>query len=295
MRLSVVDTLSIAGQVHNEDRAGQSSGWAWVIDGATDVLETPLLQAPSDAAWFADTLEAAMMRYLASPDSLPNPPDLDAMLRAVTDDVALHFRAAARRMPQLRHERPSAAGIFAAFNGKTLVALSLGDCTLARLDPDGSLSDLFRRDGERDADDTLRQAVANLQATAPTPVDPPKSAMKGIRSELMPHLRAARDLMNTKEGYGVFSLDLPPAEYITTITAPAISGDRFLFATDGFMRLVDVYAAYGWSDFGPALQQKGLARLAVELRDIEAADAAGSRHPRAKTRDDATAMILEVV
>ncbi len=295
MRLAVIDSLSMAGNTCNEDRLGIEGACAWIIDGATDVLELPLLPGPSDAAWFADALHGAIARHAARTHVPSSAPDLDALLLAVTADVAERFGMAAARPPSFRHEKPSAAGIVACFSEDRVHALSLGDCTLARFRSDGGLDDLFRAHGVRDADEDLRAAVASLQAADPEPVDPPKATLKGIRAGLMPRLRAARDLMNTPEGYGVFSIDPPPAALRATADLPVSRGDRFLLATDGFMRLVDVYGAYGWDAFGPALEHKGLCRLAVELRDIETADAHGTRHPRAKSRDDATAMILEVV
>ena len=50
---------SASGQV-NEDRAGAVNDLAWVIDGATDVVETPLTRALSDADWIAGRLDAAL-------------------------------------------------------------------------------------------------------------------------------------------------------------------------------------------------------------------------------------------
>lgn len=55
VRLSLRDSFSLSGDSQNEDRVGQIGTTAWVIDGATDLLEVPILPGPSDATWFALT------------------------------------------------------------------------------------------------------------------------------------------------------------------------------------------------------------------------------------------------
>lgn len=295
MRLAVNTVLSLPGSTHNEDRVGVEGAWAWIIDGATDLLETPLLPAPSDAAWLADALDSALARHAKTHSGATVEANLDAMLETVTAEVAARFDRAALRRPVRGHEKPSAAGVVACFSDGRLDALSLGDCTFARFDGNNQLVDLFRAEGPRDADDDVREDIAALQAEELEFADSQMKANSGIRGELLPGLRIGRDSMNTPNGYGIFSLDVPPPQFVTKVSAPAAPGDRFLFATDGFMRLVDIFGIYPWNDFGPALVDKGLARLAIELRDIEADDATGRHHPRVKSCDDATAMIVEVV
>lgn len=284
VRFSVRDCISVSGGGHNEDRFGQHGECAWVIDGATDLLEQRLLPGPSDAAWLAEALDLAFMRRAAEQPG----PSLRAVLHGATAEISEHFAAIARRPIAHRHEQPSAAGIFARLRGGQLEALSLGDSTLLTLPEDGTPLDLFRNPGTREADEEARGAARRLTAEG-------KGGAKGIRAELMPMLRASRDRMNTPGGYGIFSIDLPPEGFVREIVRPVEVGDRFLLATDGFLRLVDVYGAYELAGLGDAIQAKGLARLAIELRDIEGGDAEGERFPRAKMKDDATALIVEVV
>jgi hypothetical protein len=65
-----------------------------------------------------------------------------------------------------------------------------------------------------------------------------------------------------------------------------------LLATDGLMRLVEVYGAYDADGLVAAAADKGLAALLRELRGIEAADAGCARFPRIKPSDDATGVLL---
>lgn len=295
MRFSLTDSLSLAGSGHNEDRLGQHGAAAWIIDGATDLAEARLLPGESDAAWFAQALNARFARLASEAGGASTP--LDAMLARLTQEMRAGVIAAAVRPIAARHEQPSAAGIFARLRDGDIEALSLGDCTLLALDGEGAPLDLFRQHGRREADEEARAAAADAVRAreATRPDQAAAGGIAAIRAGLMPLLRASRARMNIPGGYGIFSIDEPQPGQALIARRRVAPGDRFLLATDGFLRLVDVYGAYSLAAFGTAIMERGLIALAAELRAIEADDAAGNRFPRAKTRDDATAMILHVV
>jgi len=54
MTFAALDFETAASGEVNEDRAGTAQDLAWVIDGATDVVETPLTSTLSDANWIAN-------------------------------------------------------------------------------------------------------------------------------------------------------------------------------------------------------------------------------------------------
>jgi hypothetical protein len=287
VRLSLCDSISISAGSHNDDRFGQHGAAAWVIDGSTDVLETRVLPGPSDAAWFADALNLALMRHATGPAQT-----LDAIVAAATAEVRAQFDGAALRAIVQPHERPSAAGILMRIADGHLEALSVGDCTLLALPQDRAPIDLFRPGSKRDADDDVRAAAA--QARSERPASGQKGP-HGIRAELMPMLRAKRDRMNAPGGYGAFSIEAPPMQHVSRVRRSVREGDLLLLATDGFMRLVDVYGVYSLPTLGEAIRTDGLARLAMALRKIELDDEDCRRFPRAKAMDDATAMIVRVI
>jgi len=64
--------------------------------------------------------------------------------------------------------------------------------------------------------------------------------------------------------------------------------------TDGFASLVSPYGRHAADTLVATLHARGLAALALELREIERQDAACLRHPRFKPSDDATALWLRV-
>ena len=70
------------------------------------------------------------------------------------------------------------------------------------------------------------------------------------------------------------------------------AGGHALLASDGLMRLVDVFHRYTEIDLLHAAVSSGLDPLIRELRAIETADAIARRYPRAKVSDDATGLLL---
>jgi hypothetical protein len=71
-------------------------------------------------------------------------------------------------------------------------------------------------------------------------------------------------------------------------------GDNLVLMSDGFTALVDAYEAYDPIGLLAAVESRGLAALADELRQIELADAACLHFPRFKVSDDATAIWVRI-
>jgi hypothetical protein len=61
--LTFIESISLAGdrKKQNDDAFGFTGPRAWVIDGATDLHDTPLTSAASDASWLARHLNAALV------------------------------------------------------------------------------------------------------------------------------------------------------------------------------------------------------------------------------------------
>jgi hypothetical protein len=76
---------------------------------------------------------------------------------------------------------------------------------------------------------------------------------------------------------------------------PLERGAHLLLASDGFMRLADVYRRHRPEHLPGLVRRHGIAALLSELREIEAADPDCHAIPRAKPRDDASAMLIAVV
>lgn len=269
-----------AGQV-NEDRVGASGSLAWVIDGATDVVEAPLTTAQTDASWIAATLDNLLRDAAAEP-----PADLAALPETLAQRLQLEFQQAARRVPRGRQEHPSAAGLIVRVEGTRLDYLAIGDCSLLVTTSSG-----VKRIGVAD-DDAGDLWVADMLRDFHT--RHPDAVPEQTRADLWPKLRTARSAMNEPNGYGVLSITPTPPSFIKRGSERVASGGGVLLATDGLMRLVDVFRSYSAEQLVAVAMAQGIAALTEEVRALEDADSGCRRFPRAKCYDDATGLLLKL-
>ncbi len=193
-----IDIATLAGNDCNEDRAGAAGALAWVIDGATDVVEAPLTQAATDASWFAETLDLALKELAPTP-----PADLAELPAVLAEHARVEFELATLREPAGRHEHPSASGVIVRVEGDRLSFVSIGDCTLLVKTQEGVAR--IGVDEQNAGDPWVADAIRAFRSQRP---DAPADA---ARADLWPKLRAGRAAMNTPRGYGVFSITPTPS------------------------------------------------------------------------------------
>ena len=71
-----------------------------------------------------------------------------------------------------------------------------------------------------------------------------EAGLDAAHAHLWPKLGAARWAMNQSDGYGVFSLTPTPLSFIKRGTQQVTPEGHALLASDGLMRLVDVFRLY---------------------------------------------------
>ena len=282
MRFELIDSLSIPGDPDkpNDDSFGVLENAAVVFDGATSLNE-PLLPGKSDAAWLAQFGARRLLAHLKDGDT-----PADAVKHAMGD--AQHsFAALARRPPSERYEIPYAAMMLVVETNAGIEALWFGDCACLVKRPGKNTEfvgeALLKKDTERNAAMQL-SAAKNVAPAASTNL-----------TEFLPFLRAARNRLNTEGGGWAFAPDPQAAEHVSHATVDAPSGTLLLLATDGFLALVSEYNRCDPDTLITAASSVGLRTLGDEIRDIERGDADGTRYPRFKTSDDATAVLLRVI
>lgn len=279
MPFVIIDHHTVASGRVNEDRAGGAHDSAWVIDGATDVIAQPLTHAATDADWIAGRLDAALTALSATwPVDISRLPDL------VAARLAAEFAASAKRAPHDKTEHPSAAAIIVRNCNVGFDYVSIGDCTLLAEGSSG-----FVRIGvdEADAGDpNLAKILADLHA------EHDGLEAEAARAQVLPSVKAGRAAMNEPNGYGVFSITPTPTHFVHDGQLAMLPGGHVLLASDGLMRLVDVFGLYSAPQLLETARNKGLQALLQVLRKVENDDVQGHRHPRAKIHDDATGLLL---
>jgi hypothetical protein len=252
---------------------------AWVIDGATDVVERPLTDAATDADWIAARLEAALTALAVSP-----PIDLSQMPDLTATRLATEFARDARRVPIDKTEHPSASAIIVRACDASIDYVSIGDCTLLIEGSSGFLR--VGVDAADAGDPHVAETLAALHAKH-----------RGLeaetaRAQVWPSVKAGRAAMNESDGYGVFSITPTPRHFVRAGQIAMPAGGYALLASDGLMRLVDVFRLYTARDLLDAARNKGLTPLIRKLREVERDDIQGRQYPRVKVHDDATGLLL---
>lgn len=89
----------------------------------------------------------------------------------------------------------------------------------------------------------------------------------------------------------MFSITPTPCHFAQVGKIAMAAGGYVLLASDGLMRLVDVFRVYSAAELFAAARNTGLASLIQRVRTVELDDA----YPRAKVHDDASGLLLRWV
>lgn len=269
--LTLVEAISLAGDraKQNDDAYGFAHGRAWVLDGATDMMEQKLTRTASDAAWIAQAANASLHR--AHPGSMRD------AVRAASVDAAGAFAKLSATVSE-RWMSPISSLLMIEEAPGALSGLDLGDSRVFALGADGAVE---LRGGHDGVDDEVQ--LASRQTDADKPLLQ--------RTATIDMLRRARATLNREGSHWTFGLDPACADHARAWEIKLPRPAHVLLMTDGFSALTDRYGAYDAGGLVHAALDKGLQDLGRELRAIENADA-GGRFPRFKKSDDATAVLL---
>jgi len=266
----------------NEDVVGYHGNAAWVIDGATGIGPA-LLEAPSDAAWLARTIDASFRQSLVKDPTVPTQVLVRQAILICRD--ALHNSAI--RIAEGPHEHPSAA--FAMFRdfGDHLELSGLGDCRIAYVDEAGQAR-LF---SDTSLDAIEKQTLVLLRDTIAAE---PNIDSKEMFERLVPQLRANRRRMNKPGGYWVLSTEPEAADRLAKLMLPAHAGQRFAIASDGFLRLVELFEVAAPQDLIVIDSDAAWREWLERLRAIEREPGSCRDYVRVKVHDDATFLNLGI-
>jgi hypothetical protein len=274
--LTFVEAISLAGDraKQNDDTLGFQQKSAWVIDGATDLSETPLTKTASDASWVAQVANTSLNAWTYG--------DLREAVRTASETAASAFSYLTRGQNVERWQLPTASLLMLTENERGVIeGIDLGDCRVFALDANG-VQVVGGHDG---LDDEVKLAASQPEADKPL--------LK--RKAAIETLRRNRAAINHEGGrFWTFGLHPACADHARVWTLQLKRPAHLLLMTDGFAALSDRYRAYEPAALVKAAIDVGLQELGRELRAIEIADASGSLHPRFKQSDDATAILLRL-
>ncbi|MCG7391741.1 hypothetical protein MHY87_02320 [Microvirga sp. ACRRW] len=269
---------SIPGSRINEDGLGLLGHCAWIVDGATGLSTEQLTKGGSDAAWLTEAIDKTLEKLV---DGGRQGADL---LPALEGEVHRVFEAATAHLPGRHiHHAPSAClGLVEARASGGAIRLQgffLGD--VVALVPTGQ--GIVRWTDER-SKPFERKTLAALEAGGHEPGRMPEA----VRRQILEN----RASLNQPDGYWVVSPSQPFAGRELRFEAQVAAGSVIALATDGFMRLVDVFGAYTDHSLHAALTEGRGDDLIEELRALERGDSLSGAYPRVKMHDDATVLVI---
>jgi len=270
---------SLSGTRINEDGLGLLGPFAWIIDGATGLSTEQLTRGGSDAAWLAGTIGETLER-LAGEESQGT-----EVLNRLEAEIEARFQSATAHLPGRHvHHAPSAClglvQIREADGGTVKVeGFFLGDVVALVPTEQG----IVRWTDER-AKPFEGKTLAALGAGGHEPGVIPEA----VRRQILDN----RTRLNQPDGYWVVSPCQPWAGHELRFEAKVPAGEPIVLATDGFMRLVDVFSAYSDHALHAALAESRGDDLIEELRALERGDSLSGAFPRVKMHDDATVLVI---
>lgn len=262
-----------AGSV-NEDVAGHCGDAAWVIDGATGVGE-PALSGTSDAAWFANRVNLVLADILRDRPAIAT---RDLLVETISSCRSA-FECAAQRSAIDPAELPSAAFAMVRQIGDAIEFTTLGDCRVAYRPADGSPR-LFGG-AALGPFEGRSIALADALRRADPAMDP-----AALKEALLPHLREMRRLMNRPGGYWILGTDPAAADHVDRMVLEAKPGDSFALASDGFLRLIEVFGVAGAHDLLAIDTEQDFDVQLARLRALESEPDSLTTYPRIKRHDD---------
>lgn len=270
--------MSLPGSRVNEDGIGLHGPFAWVIDGATGLSDEQLTSGGSDAAWLAGLVGDRLMELAAQGEA-------GSVLARLEADIGAVFRETTAHVQFIDdHHAPSAClGLIAAEPGEAgevrVQGRFLGDVVALVPTEDG----IVRWTDER-AKPFEKRTLAALGGQKHAPGSIPEA----VRRQILEN----RTRLNRPDGYWVVNPLRPWAGHELRFEASVRPGEPIVLATDGFMRLVDVFEACSDSTLHARLAAGGGADLMQELRKREQSDLMAGAYPRVKTHDDATFLVI---
>lgn len=267
------------GSPINEDRAGLRGRCAWIVDGATSVSGNGLTSGATDAAWLAGVIGRNLQ------DAVPAPGASDDIFHRLEKSVrdAFDEEGAHRALPGDDRAPSACLGhlrIRGARDGQlALEGRFLGD--VVALIPSGA--GIVRWTDER-SKPFERRTLAALEAADHRAGEIPEP----VRRQILEN----RARLNRPDGYWVVNPLRPWAGRELRFGATVAPDRPIVLATDGFMRLVDVFAAHTDEALYARLAAGEGESLMRELRELERGDPTAQAHPRVKIHDDATVLVI---
>lgn len=266
------------GNAVNEDFAFSTERYGVVIDGATGLVEMPLISPDfaTNAQWFSHAAGEALCAALES----GMPPE-QALVDAVDKTRGELESALGRPAGSLDPAAvPSATLALAVVGEKNVELWGLGDSPLVALMRDGELvvsTDEVLESLDAHVVDLMVERSAGRDLTVAE-----RRAL--VRDEVL----ANRRLRNTPDGYWCLDATGEGLAHARRLTIPRADVTAVAGMTDGIFRAFGQYGMAPLAEWMRDATHFSARQLCDRMRALEAEDAQLRRYPRMKVGDDAS-------
>lgn len=259
----------------NEDWAGYRGPAAVLVDGAG--IDKELRAGCSHSvAWYSQTIGNALLAQLQQPAV-----SLREALAAAIDEVAAGHAGTCN----LAAGSPSSTVVAVRIVGSRLEYLVLCDSTLLLVHA-GHTEVLT--DSRLDAIAAPHRSAAAERVRAGKITEPAL-----VRAERAAYVRAIEGLRNRPGGFWVCQSDATAADEAIVGSVDLAELELIVLASDGAMRLVDLFAKMTVEEFVAQVASAEGHALLARVRSTEAASRAWTAAYMAKAHDDATLLIID--
>jgi hypothetical protein len=274
-----ITVLCETNKAYCDDSAGTAGAGFWVIDGATGCYKNRLAGYPSDANWYAGTINGYFERNLS---------DTSRTLSAIAADAAKFAGEQYARLTAGESADPDAypcATVAAArINSDRLETFLIGDCSIV-FSSAGKITAAHDERGHRFEEPLIRDMHEYIISTG--------CRVGEAREHFAARFRGNRSYKNKEDGFYVLEFDPQAATHAVTGTYPAADVDELLLATDGFYRAADVFGICdGDAGLLEAVRSSGLPAVFSGISDREKSDPDCRKYPRTKQFDDCSAVFM---
>ena len=249
----------------NEDWVSAAQSLIVVLDGSTARTETGCTHG---VAWYAAKLGSAITSNATEPSNKL----ADVLAAAIAHTDAQHPQC------DLSHVGTPSAMVAIVRIGEALDYLVLGDTTI--------VVDSWDRFNVLTDERVSTTAVAERAEADQFPFG---SLQKQAALLRMKHAELAQ--RNQPGGFWIAAADPTVAEHAVSGSIPKQELRRLAVLTDGAARITSVFGLLDWHGVMELLDDSGPVELIQRVRALETADPDGTRWPRNKPSDDATAVL----
>lgn len=255
----------------NEDWCLVTPTFAVVLDGVSSPAGTADSGCQHGTPWYVRQLGSTLARYSSTASDLP----LDDMLAYAIEDVRReHGSGCDLGSP----DTPAATVVMFREGDGVYDYLVLSDSALI-MDVGGGLMVVTDPRADAAAPEEQRRVFEH-------PVGSAEHA-----ASLAQMVAAQRQLRNREGGYWVAAAQSEAARHAKTGWVQDDAFGGALAVSDGVTRLRD-WGAFTWEGMLSFARENGPEGLIGAVRHIEAHDVAGTRYPRFRSSDDATAVLI---